>query len=47
MQMPTPVATGGSRQLYEVSGDTFCFGLTSTEVAEWVTFLEGEYHRRR
>jgi hypothetical protein len=38
---------GFSRQLYEVSGDTFRFGLeTSTDGVEWLTFLEGEYHRR-
>jgi hypothetical protein len=39
-------ATGASRQVYEVSGDTFRFRLeTSSDGIDWLTFLEGEYHR--
>jgi hypothetical protein len=39
--------TGYSRQVYEVSGDSFRFGLeTSADGVEWLPFLEGEYRRR-
>ena len=39
-------ATGASRQVYEVSGESFRFRLeTSSDGMEWLTFLEGEYRR--
>jgi len=38
---------GHSRHVYEVAGDTFRFRLEhSPDGTDWLTFLEGEYHRR-